>query len=120
MNIAHNCDDQAIPYIAMDTGDEDNQSTRLVKPVMPNLITSLQQQSSVNEATTIQADVASGLSAAGLSVRQSLSRSNQTLKQIREASAEVQTTESQLSYKPLTPQAPPLPNGLGLTRSKPL
>jgi hypothetical protein len=66
----------------------------------------------------------SSLSAAYLTVRQSLSRTNnRTLLQIKEASASlIKSPESQLSYKPMTQNAPPLPSDLSqsMIRSKPM
>jgi hypothetical protein len=108
--------------------DLENFSVRLIKPVMPNVIGSESphqsaEQTSQQMTNNSSQDVFSSVSAAGLSIRQSLSRSNQTLKQIREASAEVHekvSTESQLSYKPITPNAPALPTNLALIRSKPI
>ena len=115
-----------MPFLAFDTGDDDNLSRRQQKPIISNLMSSLQQAGVQNTSGSLTSSPT--LSAAGLSVRQSFSRLNQTLQQIREASAETQHTdqipspESQLSYRKMTPNAPALPQNLQrtLTRSKPL
>lgn len=115
MTINNSCKD-VIPYIAFDTGEEESQSRRLFRPIMPNLINTFQQSSVVSNMH----DSSPSLSAAGISIRQSLSRLNTTLQQIREASTEVTITpESQLSFKPMTPNAPALPSNLQtLSRSR--
>ena len=142
--IQFNCSDELIPYIAFDTGIDELQSLRLHKPIITNLISAYQQSTvesmklnnitnsntnmigSKNNITKVNQheESSSSLSAAYLTVRQSLSRTNnKTLLQIREASAAlVKSPESQLSYKPMTQNAPPLPPDLSQTmiRSKPM
>ena len=120
------CNKETYPFIIFDMADMENFSVRLTKPVMPNIMgtasQSSQEQSSSQQIVNNSQDAFSSLSAAGLSIRQSLSRSNQTLKQIREASAEVVVppSESQMSYKPFD-SGPALPPNLqALTRSKPI
>jgi hypothetical protein len=141
-NIQFNCSEELIPYIAFDTGVEDLQSLRLHKPIISNLISAYQQstvesmklntannnvigsKNKVIKVNNHHEESSSSLSAAYLTVRQSLSRTNnKTLLQIREASdALVKSPESQLSYKPMTQNAPPLPSDLSQTmvRSKPM
>lgn len=114
--IENQCVD-TLPFIVFDCDDEEELSRRLFRPVLPNMITNLQQSSSMRHAN----DHSPSLSAAGASIRQALSRSNQTLQQIREASNEIiPSPESQMSYKVLTPNGPPLPQDLqqSFTRSK--
>ena len=121
MSISCSCIDSVMPFIAFDTGDDDNLSRRQQKPIISNLASTLQQTSS--EKNSYGSGSSPALSAAGMSVRQSCSRTNYTLQQIREASAEQPPTPvSQLSYKPYTPQGPPLPANLQRTfvRSKQL
>lgn len=104
-----------IPYIVFDSDAEEEQSRRLFKPVVPNMVATYQQSSDMRKGL----DGSPILSAAGASVRQALSRSNQTLQQIREASAELMPSpESQLSYKPMTPNGPQLPANLQLTLTR--
>ena len=127
INLPYDCDNEAFPFVIFDMADLENFSTRLIRPVMPNVIGSESSTQSAEQTShqiiNNSQDAFSSISAAGLSIRQSLSRSNQTLKQIREASAEATekvSSESQLSYKPITPNAPALPANLAMTRSKPI
>ncbi|RNA04920.1 dynein beta ciliary-like, partial [Brachionus plicatilis] len=113
--IPNNCS-ESVPYLAFDCENDEEHSRRLYRPVLSNIISN-HIQSSMN----MQDDQSPNLSVAGASMKQTLSRSNQTLQQIREASAEVtKSPESQLSYKPITPNGPPLPAELqkSFTRSK--
>lgn len=121
MNIAIDCDG-VTPFVVFNSIDEENQSRRVHRPIIANII-SYQQSSSLrlskNKFDTAENNLSS-LSAASLSMRQNLSRSNQTLQQLREANADLRhTPESQLSYKRMSPNGPPLPNDLlgSLTRS---
>jgi hypothetical protein len=142
-NINFHCSDELIPYIAFDTGIDELQSLRLHKPIITNLISAYQQSTvesmkmnTTNSNTNVvgsknniskvnqHEESSSSLSAAYLTVRQSLSRTNnRTLLQIKEASASLmKSPESQLSYKPMTQNAPPLPPDLSqsMVRSKPM
>ncbi|CAF0814108.1 unnamed protein product [Brachionus calyciflorus] len=112
VSIQHKCSD-IIPYLVFDCEDEEDQSRRLYRPVLSNVISNYQTESKNTY------DHSPHLSAAGVSLRQNLSRSNQTLQQIREASAEImRSPESQLSYKPMTPNAAPLPVELQMSFSR--
>lgn len=88
------CSD-TIPFLVMDAGSEDaKQSRKLFKPIIPNLIGGISSSQSKNGQFT-QTKILS--------------------------SNEIAKPESQLSYKPLTPIAPPLPANLRtLDRSKPI
>lgn len=58
----------------------------------------------------------SSLSVASMSMQQNLTRSNPTLQQLREANDDLlPTPESQMSYKEMPPNAPPLPSDLKAT-----
>lgn len=114
--IANECTD-VMPFLIVDCIDEENQSRRTHKPIMTNLITyngvsggnSTQDESS----GAFRPEKASSLSAASVNIKMNLSRSNQTLQQLREANNDlIPTPESQLSYKRLTPNGPPLPLNL--------
>ncbi len=110
-----NQDEVSMPFLMFDSGEEEDQSKRLQRPVMHHIMSTLQKSIS-----TINDTVTPSLSAAGASMRQTLSHSNQTLQQIKEANDEVlRSPESQLSYKPMTPNAPALPSNLQMARSKP-
>jgi hypothetical protein len=95
----------SIPYLVMDTGDEDNQSRKLFKPIVPNLIGNTVQMTSMMQMNENNKTAMTN-------------RSNV----IRAASTvELPTPESQMSYKPITPIAAPLPPNLKtLDRSKPI
>lgn len=115
IKIASKCT-ESTPYLAFDCENDEEHSRRLYRPILSNMIPHYAQSS-----IKMQNDQSPNLSVAGASMRQTLSRSNQTLQQIREASAELITTpESQLSFKQMTPNAPPLPPDLqkSFTRSK--
>jgi hypothetical protein len=111
-----NEDEASMPFLMFDSGEEEDQSKRLQRPVMHHIMSTLQ-----NSISTINDTITPSLSAAGASMRQTLSQSNPTLQQIKEANDEVlPTPESQLSYKAMTPNAAALPANLQMTRSKPI
>lgn len=111
------CKEKILPFIVIDVGYGEN-SKRLQKPVIPNLYVINQRVPSASETAVVPS---THLSLSGMSVKAALSKSNLTLSQIREASAErLPTPESQLSFKEVTPNAPKLPSTLQMTRSKPL
>lgn len=129
INLNDSCSAEFLPFISFNSpDDEENQSRRLVRPILTgtnpanSLFYQQQQTYSLESASTKNSNPS--FSAAGHSIRQSLSRANLTLQQIREASSEVffPAPESQLSFKPITPKADPLPPHLALqmSRSKPL
>ena len=132
INLVNNCSAEFIPFISFNSpDDEENQSRRLLRPILTginpanNLLFQQQQTYSLESASSRMTKNSNpSFSAAGQSMRQSLSRANLTLQQIREASSEVflPAPESQLSFKPMTPKAEPLPPHLALqmSRSKPL
>lgn len=115
MHIPNSCT-ESTPYLAFDSENDGEHSRRLYRPVLSNVLPNYGSSS-----LKMENEPSPNLSVAGASLKQTLSRSNQTLQQIREASAEViHTPESQLSYKPMTPNAPPLPPDLqkSFSRSK--
>ena len=131
INLENDCFQEFIPYLSFNyPDDEENQSRRLIKPIVTAMNTNFsnfQQQQTISSASTssqLTKNSSASFSAAGHSMRQSLSRGNLTLQQIREASSEVffPAPESQLSFKPMTPKAAPLPQHLSLqmSRSKPI
>jgi len=131
ISLENNCVDEFMPYVSFNSpDDEENQSRRLIKPIMTavNMISQSGYQPRTFTSTSTLShgtkNSNASFSAAGHSLRQSLSRANLTLQQIREASSEVffPAPESQLSFKPMTPNAAPLPPHLSLqlSRSKPL
>ena len=129
INLENSCVQEFMPFISFNSPDDDeNQSRRLQKPIMTavNMISTsgYQPRTFTSALSHVTKNSSSSFSAAGHSMRQSLSRANLTLQQIREASSEVffPAPESQLSFKPMTPNAAPLPPHLSLqlSRSKPL
>ena len=127
ISLENSCVDAFMPYISFNSpDDEENQSRRLTKPIMTavNMISQSGYQPRALTLSHVTKNSNASFSAAGHSMRQSLSRANLTLQQIREASSEVffPAPESQLSFKPMTPNAAPLPPHLSLqlSRSKPL
>ena len=96
-----------MPYISFNSpDDEENQSRRLTKPIMTavNMISQSGYQpralTSISTSSHVTKNSNASFSAAGHSMRQSLSRANLTLQQIREAFSEVffPALESQLSF----------------------
>lgn len=115
VNIPNNST-ESVPYLVFDCENDGQYSRRLYRPVLSNVIPNF-----ASSSLKIDNEQSPNLSVAGASLKQTLSKSNQTLQQIREASAEaIKTPESQLSYKPMTPNAPPLPADLqkSFSRSK--
>jgi hypothetical protein len=104
-----------LPYIVMDTGDDENQSRKLFKPIVPNLIGNGggQQQQQLSSSSQVANE-----NGGSYSQRQALTnRSNAN----RASTVEMPTPESQMSYKPITPNGPPLPTTLKmLDRSRPI
>jgi len=114
--LSRNQDEISMPFLIFDGGEEEDQSKRLQRPVMHHIMSTLQ-----NSISTMNDAITPSLSAAGASMRQTLSHSNPTLLQIKEANDEVlPSPESQLSYKAMTPNAAALPSNLQMTRSKPI
>lgn len=116
-----------IPYIVFDQGDEDSQSRRLQYPIQAsvNLTTSNLKTITPSIETTDRSTTTSKsgkLATAGQNIKQNLLKANQTLNQIKEVSTErFPGIESQLSFKPMSPNAPPLPPNLqALVRSEQL
>lgn len=132
INLENDCSAEFMPFVSFNSpDDEENQSRRLQKPIL-TAINSINNSSFQNQqgysvasaSSHLTSKNSSGFSVAGQSIRQSLSRANLTLQQIREASSEVffPAPESQLSFQPMSPKAEPLPSHLTLqlSRSKPL
>lgn len=123
ISIAASCNEEFIPYIAFDTGYEENQSRRRQRPIQAS-INSLSNtvrnnnfpstgSPSLETDRTMTTTKSQQLLIAGQAIKQDLLRSNQTLNQIREVSTEkFPSQESQLSFKPMSPNAPPLPADL--------
>jgi hypothetical protein len=120
-----------IPYIVFDNGDQENQSRRLQRPIQisMNSINNGNNNNSLTETTpslelstgaSLNSNRSPSLLVASQTIRQSLLRTNMTLQQIREVSIEqFPSQESQLSFKPMSPNAPPLPPDLqALVRSE--
>ena len=126
MSIANKCD-EFMPYIVFDAGEEDNQSRRLQRPIQISV-------NSINigyQTESTPFDMSPGtysmirspnLMAAGQTIRQNLLKANLTLQQIREVSTEqFPGQDSQLSFKLMSANAPPLPPNLqALVRSEQL
>ncbi len=114
----------SMAFITFDSMDEINQSRRLQRPIQVSNGAVHIQGGSVYEAGEISDRTAKSqsLSVAGQSIKQNLLRANNTLSQIREVgNTKFPAQESQLSFKPMSPNAPPLPPDLQtLVRSKPL
>jgi len=112
----------AMAYIAFDTGDETKQSRRLQRPIQVSSgQLQLQQVADTGEMSERTAKSQS-LSVAGQTIKHNLLRASHTLSQIREVgSTKFPSQESQLSFKPMSPNAPPLPPDLQtLVRARPL
>ena len=106
---------ETMPYLVLDTDEEENQSRKLFKPIVPNLIGGTLQRSS---AMQINADTNMSPNNAP---KQQPNTARSNLQQICESMTALPTPESQLSYKPVTPNGPPLPIDLrALNRAKPL
>lgn len=127
------------PFLVFDSIDESNQSRRLQQPVVAatknlhqnssalfsNSMTSggghastyREMMGAASTAGQLAGAPRSSLSAASMSMRQNLTQSNPTLQQLREANDDLMmpTPESQLSYKEMPPNAPPLPPNLKST-----
>lgn len=116
------------PFLVFDSIDENGQSRRLQRPVVA-ATKNLNQNSSilfgggslmsggrgsrVVGANAVDTRGMSSLSAASLTMRQNLlTQSNPTLEQLREANDDLPTPESQMSYKEMPQNAPPLPVNL--------
>jgi hypothetical protein len=109
----NNCGDKILPFIILDIGYDD-QSRRQQKPVISNLYTINQTPLSITEAVMVPSSQMSMMSG-----KNNLVKQNQTLAQIREASAErLPTPESQVSFQPASPRLPKLPTSLQLKRSR--
>ena len=110
-----------LPYLALASADDESQSRRQQRPIISNLISTLQHSTMV-PPNTGSSDETPTFSAAAFNIKQSLTNNNQTLYQIREASAGAQRMESQLSFKTLSPKGKPLPADLtaSLSRSRPI
>jgi hypothetical protein len=109
-----------LPFIVLDAVDDEKESRKLFKPIVPSLIGSSQQQSSFlqNEQQT---HAASTSTIKQQNSSRSTNKNSVLLSAKKEINNEPKTPESQLSYKPMTPNAPPLPPSLkALERSKPI
>jgi hypothetical protein len=104
---------ETMPYLVMDTGDEDNQSRKLFKPIVPNLIgNTVQQTSSMMQMSNEPFN--------GNNTKTALTNRSNVM-HVRASTVDLPTPESQISYKPITPNATPLPPSLKtLDRSKPM
>lgn len=128
--ILNECGDEFIPYIVLDT-DEESQSRRLQRPIQASANSSNLTGPSISPSieltdrtltTTTTATTTKSHQLASESIKQNLLKSNQVLNQIREVSSErFPGQESQLSFKPMSPKAAPLPPDLqALVRSEPI
>jgi hypothetical protein len=124
-----NDNQDSIPYIVFDQGDEDSQSRRLQHPIQTsvngpggsnNPKTGTSSLTETTDCLTALTSKSGKLATAGQNIKQNLLKSNQALNQIREVSTErFPGAESQLSFKPMSPNAPPLPPNLqSLVRSE--
>lgn len=125
VNLNNNCLQEFQPYIVFDTGDEAKQSRQLQRPIQVSMPTgnsgTITPSQDLTERT-MTTNKSQQLALAGQTIMQNLLKSNATLNQIREISTErFPAQESQLSFKPMSPNAPPLPPDLQtLVRSKPM
>jgi len=121
--LVSSCPGDAMAYIVFDSGDETKQSRRLQRPIQVSSgqVLQLQQVAETGEVSERTAKSQS-LSVAGQTIRHNLLRGSHTLSQIREVgSTKFPSQESQLSFKPMSPNAPPLPPDLQtLVRARPL